>query len=122
MGERSLHTREVAGSKPAAPSFGITCKGGPVGGRLGDYEARISLSDDGEQTAIHWRSEFHPKILATGRLIRGKLAQVIADAAERAAREAERVADDPSAEPVPSRSGRRMAVVASMQCQQRERT
>ena len=62
---------------------------------LRDYEARISLSADGEQTAIHWRSEFSPKIPATGGLIRRELDKVIADAAERAAREAERVADSP---------------------------
>ncbi len=60
---------------------------------LRDYEARISLSDDGQQTAIRWRSEFDPKIPGTGGLIRRELDRVIADAAERAAREAERLAE-----------------------------
>lgn len=62
---------------------------------LRNYEARISLFDDGEQTAIHWRAEFNPKVPGTGGLLRRELGKVIAELAESAAREAERVADTP---------------------------
>lgn len=62
---------------------------------LRDHEARISLFDDGEQTAIHWRAEFNPKVPGTGGLLRRELGKVIAELAESAAREAERVADTP---------------------------
>ena len=62
---------------------------------LRDYEARITLFDDSEQTAIHWRCEFNPKLPGTGGLLRRELGKVIADVAERAAREGERLADTP---------------------------
>jgi Polyketide cyclase / dehydrase and lipid transport len=60
---------------------------------LRNYEASVTLTDADGGTAIHWRSQFDPRIPGTGALFRSMLGRFIADVTERLAREAERRAD-----------------------------
>jgi hypothetical protein len=61
-----------------------------------DYRAEVTLTPaaEGGGTAVRWRSSFRAKLPGTGRLVRRRLAQFIAETAEGLAREAEK--------PVPS--------------------
>jgi hypothetical protein len=60
-----------------------------------DYRAEVTLTPTAEDgTTIRWRSSFRAKLPGTGRLVRRRLAQFIAETAEGLAREAEK--------PVPS--------------------
>ena len=52
-----------------------------------DYRAEVTLTPDGEGTAIRWQSQFRAKIPGTGRLARRRLEQFIEETAEGLARE-----------------------------------
>jgi uncharacterized protein YndB with AHSA1/START domain len=54
-----------------------------------DYRAEVTLTPDGDGTAIRWHSRFRPKIPGTGALARRGLERFIRRTAEGLAREAE---------------------------------
>src|ERR671923_386060 len=54
-----------------------------------DYRAEVTLTPDGEGTAIRWRSGFRAKLPGTGPLVRRALQRFIERAAAGLAREAE---------------------------------
>ena len=58
-----------------------------------DYRAEVTLTPAvGGGTGIRWRSSFRAKLPGTGRLVRRRLAQFIAETAEGLARKAEKPA------------------------------
>jgi uncharacterized protein YndB with AHSA1/START domain len=62
-----------------------------------DYRAEVTLTPDGEGTAIRWHSRFRAVVPGTGWLIRRPLARFIERAAEGVAREAESGPPPPTA-------------------------
>jgi uncharacterized protein YndB with AHSA1/START domain len=54
-----------------------------------DYRAEVTLTPDGEETAIRWQSHFRTKLPGTGPLVRHALGRFIERAAEDPARRAE---------------------------------
>jgi uncharacterized protein YndB with AHSA1/START domain len=63
---------------------------------LRDYLATVTLVGTDGETAIHWRSQFEPKVPGTGWFYRWFLGRVIKDVAARAARAAERGPTEPA--------------------------